>query len=100
MERDRPIHPGEILMRDFIERLGITQYQVAKAIDVPPRRVNEIVKGIRSITPDTALRLARYFETSEAFWMDLQAKYDIDLVKSKIGSDIEAKIRPYESPKK
>ena len=99
-ETDRPVHPGEILRREFIERLGISQYQVAKAINVPPRRINEIVKGIRSITPDTAIRLARYFETAESFWLDLQARYDLDRVRSDIGTDVDRHIKPYEPPKK
>lgn len=66
-----PIHPGEILLEDFLKPMGVSQYRVATAIGVPPRRINEIVHGKRAITADTALRLSRYFGTSEAFWMNL-----------------------------
>ena len=74
-----PIHPGEILMEDFIEGFGITQNKVAVSIGVPPRRINEIVHGKRGITADTAIRLARYFGTSEEFWMNLQTNYELRL---------------------
>jgi addiction module HigA family antidote len=74
-----PIHPGEILMEDFIEGFGITQNRLAVAIGVPPRRINEIVHGKRGITADTAIRLARYFGTSEEFWMNLQSNYELRL---------------------
>ena len=76
-----PLHPGEILLREFLEPMGITQYRLAKDISVPPRRINEIVHGKRSVTADTALRLARYFGTSEKFWMNLQTRYDMELQK-------------------
>lgn len=72
-----PIHPGEILMEDFIEGFGITQNKLAVSIGVPPRRINEIVHGKRGITADTAIRLARYFGTSEEFWMNLQSNYEL-----------------------
>ncbi|MEB4212011.1 HigA family addiction module antitoxin [Mycobacterium sp. 94-17] len=72
-----PIHPGEILMEDFIEGFGITQNKLAVSIGVPPRRINEIVHGKRGITADTAIRLARYFGTSEEFWMNLQSHYEL-----------------------
>jgi antitoxin HigA-1 len=72
-----PIHPGEILMEDFIEGFGITQNRLAVSIGVPPRRINEIVHGKRGITADTAIRLARYFGTSEEFWMNLQSHYEL-----------------------
>ena len=75
--RIAPIHPGEILLEDFIEAFGITQNRLAVAIDVPPRRINEIVHGKRGITADTAIRLARYFGTSEEFWMNLQSHYEL-----------------------
>ena len=73
-----PVHPGEILLTEFLEPLGVSQYQLAKAVDVPARRINEIVHGQRRISADTALRLVRYFGTSERFWMNLQACYDLD----------------------
>ena len=73
-----PIHPGEVLMEDFIEGFGITQHKLAVAIDVPPRRINEIVHGKRGITADTAMRLSRYFGTTPGFWMNLQMRYELD----------------------
>ncbi|MHB8731485.1 MAG: HigA family addiction module antitoxin [bacterium] len=82
----RPIHPGEILNEEFLKPLRISQYRLAKAINVPPRRINEIVHGTRAITADTALRLARYFGTSERFWLNLQARHDVEVEKDKLGS--------------
>ncbi|WP_104193013.1 HigA family addiction module antitoxin [Cryobacterium sp. Y82] len=76
-DRIEPIHPGEILMEDFIDAFGITQNKLAVSIGVPPRRINEIVHGKRGITADTAIRLARYFGTSEEFWMNLQSNYEL-----------------------
>ena len=76
-DRIEPIHPGEVLMDDFITGFGITQNRLAVAIGVPPRRINEIVHGKRGITADTAVRLARYFGTSEEFWMNLQSHYEL-----------------------
>ena len=72
-----PIHPGEILMEEFLEPMGISQYRLAKDISVPPRRINEIVHGKRSITADTALRLGRFFNMSPQFWLNLQTRYDL-----------------------
>lgn len=88
-----PIHPGEVLMADFIEGFGITQNKLAVSIGVPPRRINEIVHGKRAITADTALRLAKYFGTSAQFWLNLQAQYDLDLAEDRAGDQIDA-IRP------
>ena len=85
-----PIHPGEILMEDFIEGFGITQNKLAVSIGVPPRRINEIVHGKRGITADTAIRLARYFGTSEEFWMDLQSHYELRLEGRALRDQIEA----------
>lgn len=73
-----PIHPGEILQVEYLERLGVTQHRLAVAIGVPPRRINEVVHGKRGITADTALRLARYFGTSERFWLNLQSRYELE----------------------
>ena len=84
-----PVHPGEILLTEFLEPLGVTQYQLAKAVDVPARRINEIVHGQRRISADTALRLARYFGTSERFWMNLQARYDLETEKDRLGSVLD-----------
>ena len=87
-----PIHPGEILMKEFLEPMGITQYRLAKDISVVPRRINEIVHGKRSITADTALRLSRYFGTSETFWMNLQTRYDMELQKDFLGDKLEKEV--------
>lgn len=87
-----PIHPGEILLEEFLHPLGISQYQLAKDISVPPRRINEIVHGQRSITADTALRLARYFRTSERFWLNLQSRYDLDIEKERLGGRLERQV--------
>jgi len=85
-----PIHPGEVLMKDFIERFGITQNKLAVSIGVPPRRINEIVHGKRGITADTAIRLARYFGTSEEFWMNLQSNYELRIVRRALRDRIAA----------
>ena len=84
-----PIHPGEILLLEFLEPLELSQYRLAKDISVPPRRINEIVHGKRGITADTALRLARYFGTTEAFWMNLQARYDLEVQRDELGNSLE-----------
>lgn len=89
-----PVHPGEILLAEFLEPLEISQYRLAKAIRVPPRRINEIVHGDRSISADTAIRLARYFGTSERFWLNLQAQYDLDVQRDKIGTRVNREISP------
>jgi addiction module HigA family antidote len=80
----RPIHPGEILFEEFLEPMGLSQYRLAKDISVPARRINEIVHGKRGITADTGLRLARYFGTSERFWMNLQIRHDLELEKERL----------------
>ena len=84
-----PIHPGEILMEDFIEGFGITQHKLAVSIGVPPRRINEIVHGKRRITADTALRLARYFGTTDRFWLNLQTRFDLEIEKDNLGSALD-----------
>ena len=85
-----PIHPGEILMEDFIEGFGITQNKLAVSIGVPPRRINEIVHGKRGITADTAIRLARYFGTSEEFWMNLQSHYELRIERRALRDRVDA----------
>ena len=80
-----PTHPGEILQEEFLKPLGISQYRIAKDINVPARRINEIVQGKRSISADTALRLARYFGTTDRFWLNLQARYDLEIEKDRLG---------------
>ncbi len=87
------VWPGEILLTEFLEPLGVSQYQLAKAVYVQARRINEIVHGQRRISADTALRLARYFGTSERFWMNLQARYDLEIEKARPGSALD-EIRP------
>ena len=84
-----PVHPGEILLTEFLEPLGVSQYQLAKAVDVPARRINEIVHGQRRISADTALRLSRYLGTSERFWLNLQARYDIEIEKDRLGAALD-----------
>jgi addiction module HigA family antidote len=90
-----PIHPGEILLEEFLTPLNLTQYRLAKDIGVAPRRINEIVHGSRAITADTALRLARYFGTSERFWMNLQARYDLEVAKIRLGRRLRTEVRRY-----
>jgi addiction module HigA family antidote len=85
-----PVHPGEILLEEFLEPLHVSQYQLAKGLSVPPRRINEIVHGQRRISADTALRLARYFGTSERFWINLQARYDLKVEKDRLGDALDA----------
>lgn len=80
-----PIHPGEVLLEDFLEPLGLSQYRLAQDISVPPRRINEIVHGTRAVTADTALRLARYFSVSDRFWLNLQARFDLETERDRLG---------------
>jgi antitoxin HigA-1 len=89
-----PIHPGEVLAEEYLAPLGVTQHKLALAIGVPPRRINEIVHGKRRISADTALRLARYFGTSERFWMNLQGRYDLEVERDRIASALDG-IRPF-----
>jgi len=84
-----PAHPGEILLEEFLGPLGVSQYKLAKAVGVPARRINEIVHGQRRISADTALRLARYFGTSERFWVNLQARYDLEVEKDRLGGALD-----------
>ena len=94
-KKHEPIHPGEILNEEFLKSHGLSQYRLAKEILVPPRRINEIILGKRSISADTALRLARYFGNSPLFWMNLQVQYELDSEKEKIGTHLETKIKPF-----
>ena len=87
-----PVHPGEVLLADFLEPLGLSQYRVAHDLSVPPRRINEIVHGKRAVTADTALRLARYFGTSERFWLNLQARYDLEVERDRLGPRLETEV--------
>ena len=90
-----PIHPGEVLLEDFLVPLGLTQYRLAKGIGVPPRRVNEIVLGKRGISADTALRLARFFATSAEFWINLQTRFDLEIQRDNQGSQIEREVEVF-----
>jgi addiction module HigA family antidote len=91
-----PIHPGEVLMGEFLEPLGVTQHRLAVSIGVPPRRINEIVHGKRRITADTALRLSRFFGTTDRFWLNLQTRFDLEVEKDHLGPTLE-RIRPLQS---
>lgn len=88
-----PIHPGEVLQADFLDPLGVSQYRLAQDISVPARRINEIVHGKRAVSADTALRLARYFGTSERFWLNLQARFDLERQRDVLGARLEKVVR-------
>src|SRR5688572_27844663 len=92
-----PVHPGEVLMEDFLVPLGLTQYRLAQDLSVPPRRINEIVHGKRAVTADTALRLARYFGTSEQFWLNLQSRYDLEVERDRLGARLEEEVAVFAS---
>ncbi len=87
-----PIHPGEILLKEFLEPMGLSQYRLAKGLSVPPRRINEIVHGKRRITADTALRLGRFFGTSEGLWLNLQSRYDLEVERDRLGPELEQQV--------
>ena len=89
-----PTHPGKVLREDFLKPLQLSQYALAKALRVPQIRISEIVNGKRAITPDTALRLARYFGTSAEFWIGMQAAYDLEMARDQIGAKIKARAHP------
>lgn len=89
-----PVHPGDVLMKDFIEPLGLTRYKVAKLAGVQQRRIDEICTGVRGITADTALRLARLFGTDAQFWMNLQAQYDLETTEREMHDRIEHEVTP------
>ena len=93
MERLPPVHPGEVLLEDFMKPLGLSTYRVAKDIGVPTLRISQIVRGQHSITADTALRLARYFGTSAAVWLRLQARYDLEVAEAKIAKRINREVK-------
>jgi antitoxin HigA-1 len=95
-----PIHPGEILSEEFLLPLGISQYRLAKDTSVPPRRINEIVRGTRAVSADTALRLARYFGLSERFWINLQARYDLEVEKDRLGSRLTREVKTFAANKR
>ena len=92
-----PIHPGEILMEEFLKPIGVSQYRLAKDISVPPRRINEIVHGRRSVTADTALRFGRFFGMSPQFWLNLQTRYDLEVTEDSLGNRLEKEVHRLES---
>ena len=87
-----PVHPGEVLLEEFLGPLGLSQYRLSREINVPPRRINEIVHRKRAITADTALRLARFFSTSERFWLNLQSRYDLEIERDRLGSRLRKEV--------
>jgi addiction module HigA family antidote len=87
-----PVHPGEVLLEEFLEPLELSQYRLAKSLSVPARRINEIVHGTRAVSADTALRLARFFGTSDRFWLNLQAAYDLDVERDRLGDRLEREV--------
>ena len=93
MDRLPPVHPGEVLLEDFMKPLGLSQYRVAQDIGVPPLRISQIVHGRRAITADTALRLARYFGTSAAVWLRLQARYDLEVAEARLAERINHEVK-------
>jgi addiction module HigA family antidote len=95
-KRLAPVHPGEVLAEEFLAPLELTQYRLAKSLSVPARRINEIVHGTRGVSADTALRLARFFGTSDRFWLNLQAAYDLDVERDRLGSRLEREVPVYE----
>ena len=94
-EKLSPIHPGEILLEEFLKPMGISQYRLAKDINVPARRINEIVQCKRAITPDTALRLSKYFGLSERFWVNLQARFALEVEKERLKNRLEKEVHVY-----
>ena len=91
-KRFPPIHPGEILLEEFLRPLSVTQYRLARDISVPPRLINEIVLGKRAISADTALRMARYFGTTERFWLNLQTRYDLEIERDRLGDRLKKEV--------
>jgi antitoxin HigA-1 len=92
-KRMAPIHPGEVLMEEFLKPMGVSQYRLARAISVPPRRINEIVHGDRGLTADTALRLGRFFGVSPQFWLNLQSHYDLAQVEDRLGDRLTTDVQ-------
>ena len=90
-----PVHPGEVLLEEFLTPLELSQYRLAHAISVPPRRINEIVHGNRAISADTALRLSRFFGTSAQFWLNLQARYDLETQRDRLGARLQSEVKVF-----
>ena len=98
MNKLPPVHPGEVLLEDFMKPLQLSRYRVAKDIGVPPLRISQIVRGMRAVTADTALRLGRYLGTSPGIWMRLQARYDLEVVEAKLGKTIDLEVKVLDIP--
>ncbi|MGI5939307.1 MAG: HigA family addiction module antitoxin [Thermoleophilia bacterium] len=94
-EKLAPVHPGEVLQQEFLVPLGLSQNRLALSIGVSPRRINEIVLGKRRVTAETALRLARFFDTTPQFWLGLQADYDLDVATDELGERLDREVRSY-----
>ena len=92
-----PVHPGEVLLEEFLKPLALSQYRLAKNLSVPARRINEIVQGKRAISADTALRLARYFQTTDRFWLNLQARFDLEVERDRLGARLEREVAVFAS---
>ena len=92
MKKMNPVHPGEILLEEFLDPIGISQYRLAKDISVPARRINEIVHGKRAVSADTALRLGRFFGTSAQFWLNLQSHFDLEVQMDRIGDNLDREV--------
>jgi addiction module HigA family antidote len=95
-KRLAPVHPGEVLLEEFLVPLELTQYRLAKSLTVPARRINEIVHGTRGVSADTALRLARFFGTSDRFWLNLQVAYDLDIERDRLGTRLQREVPVYQ----
>lgn len=96
-KKKKPVHPGEILMEEFLEPLGITQYRIATDIGVQPTRINQIVKGRLGISADTALRLGKYFNMTAQFWLNLQATYDLETARDKLADKIDKEVKSFDA---
>ncbi len=94
-ERLKPVHPGTVLLEEFLKPMGLSQHRLALGIGVDARRINEIVQGKRRVTADTALRLARFFGTTPQFWMGLQSDYDLDVAEDELGERLEKEVREF-----
>lgn len=97
MDKLLPVHPGEVLLEDFMKPLGLSQYHVAAGIGVAPMRISQIVRGKRAVTADTALRLARYFGTTPGIWLRLQARYDLEVAQARTAARIDREVQPFRS---
>ena len=97
MDKLLPVHPGEVLLEDFMKPLGLSQYRVAAGIGVAPMRISQIVRGKRAVTADTALRLARYFGTTPGIWLRLQARYDLEVAQARTAARIDREVQPFRS---